>query len=101
MEELQAHTVLLLILLFCSLVFIYIGRQKKRKVNVKDEKKVVRKEAADDEDVDDEDDEDYEKPALDEHLEHIPFQHEILPESEMIARSAEFFSAMNKRRTLR
>ena len=41
MEELQAHTVLLLILLFCSLVFIYIGRQKKRKVNVKDEKKVV------------------------------------------------------------
>ena len=96
MEELQAHTVLLLILLFCSLIFIYIGREKKRKVNVKFEKKVVRKEAADDED-----DEDYEKPALDEHLEHIPFQHEILPESEMIARSAEFYSAMNKRRTLR
>ena len=101
MEEPQAHTVLLLILLFCSLIFIYIGREKKRKVNVKYEKKVVRKEAADDEDVDDEDDEDYEKPALGEHLEHIPFQHEILPESEMIARSAEFYSAMNKRRTLR
>ena len=49
----------------------------------------------------DDDEEDFEKPALDDHLEHIPFQHEILPENEMITRSAKFYSTMDKRRTLR
>ena len=67
----------------------------------KTKQKSVRKEAADDEDADDDDEEDYEKPALDEQLEHVPFQHEILSEEEMITKSAEFYSAMNKRRTLR
>ena len=67
----------------------------------KTKQKPVRKEAADDEDADDGDEEDYEKPALDEHLEHVLFQHEILPENEMITKSAQFYSTMNKRRTLR
>ena len=67
----------------------------------KTKQKPVRKEAADDEDADDDDEEDYEKPALDEQLEHVPFQHEILPEEDMITKSAEFYSTMNKRRTLR
>ena len=93
----------------------YFGRYKKvlsveaykiekPKPEVKEEKKEkpVRKESADDENADDDDDEeDYEKPALDEQLEHVPFRHEMLSESEMISKSAEFYTTMNKRRTLR
>ena len=101
MEDLQPHTALLLLLFLSSLLFIFSKKEKKVK---KEEKKQepVRKESADDENADnDEDGEDYEKPALDEQLEHVPFQHEMLSESEMISKSAEFYSTMNKRRTLR
>jgi len=101
MEDLQPHTALLLFLFLCSLLFIF--RKKEKKVEKAEKKqKPVRKESADDENADDDDDEeDYEKPALDEHLEHVPFQHEVLSEGEMISKSAQFYSTMNKRRTLR
>jgi len=108
MEDLQLHTALLLIIFIASLLFIFTSQHKKEKKvekkvekEVEKEEKPVRKEAADDEDADDDDEEDFEKPALDDHLEHIPFQHEILPENEMITRSAKFYSTMDKRRTLR
>ena len=101
MEHLQPHTALLLFLFLGSLLFIF--RKKEKKVeNAEKKQKPVRKESADDEnDDDDDDEEDYEKPALDEHLEHVPFQHEVLSEGEMISKSAQFYSTMNKRRTLR
>ena len=102
MEDLQLHTLLLLFLFLFSIFFIFTSQHKKKENKVKkEETKTVRKEAADDEDADDDDEEDYEKPALDEQLEHVPFQHKILPENEMITRSAEFYSTMNRRRTLR
>ena len=104
MEDLKLHTALLLITFIASLLFIFTSQHKKEKKvekKVEKEEKPVRKEAADDEDADDDDEEDFEKPALDDHLEHIPFQHEILPENEMITRSAKFYSTMDKRRTLR
>lgn len=101
MEDLQPHTALLLFLFLCSLLFIFNATYKKEK-KAKKAQKLVRKEAADDdEDGDGDDEEDYEKPALDEQLEHVPFQHEALPESEMVTRSELFYSTMNKRRTLR
>ena len=100
MEDLQLHTAVLLITFIASLLFIFTSQHKKEK-KVEKEEKPVRKEAADDEDADDDDEEDFEKPALDDHLEHAPFQHEILPENEMITRSAKFYSTMDKRRTLR
>ena len=103
MEDLQLHTALLLFLFISSILFIFTSQNKKEKKMEKEEtkQKPVRKEAADDEDDDDDGEEDFEKPALDEHLEHVPFQHEILLENEMITKSAEFYSAMKKRRTLR
>jgi len=101
MEDLQPHTALLLLLFLSSLLFIFSKKEKKVKKEEKKEEP-VRKESADDENADDDDDEeDYEKPALDEQLEHVPFQHEMLSESEMISKSAEFYTTMNKRRTLR
>ena len=111
----QPHTLLLATILLLSLLYMLLGRRGVGKEEGKKRSKVhspslpplkeeeegnteARSESADDEN-DNEDD--YEKPALEEDLEHLAFIHEEHKEGEMVERSAEFYRVMNKRRTLR
>jgi len=103
LQQIQLQPVILIILIAASIFFIFSKRREKtrgKKAFKQDNvKKAERKEAADDSDDEQEDDED--RPALDEELEHVPFLYTEQPVKDMILRSEEFFSEMNKRRTLR
>ena len=95
--QLQPQTALLAVLLIISLLAVFGKTRARVKAGKVTEKEIVRKEAADDEDSSDDED----KPALEDDLEHIPFDYAEIPEGEMITRSSHFYQTMNKRRTLR
>jgi len=86
-------------------IFNYMKERKHKtlqnRINTKaDNRKVKRKEAADDTD-ENSDNEEEDQPALEADLEHVPFKREMLNTDEMIEKSKQFYEEMNKRRTLR
>lgn len=89
-----------ILLVIATTFYLYLkSKKQQQKLVILEERSELKEEKLQEDSGNEEEDE--VAPSLPDDLEHVPYEHQVLTESEMVYRSKEFYNLMNKRRSVR